>query len=357
MKVFAKTAAALAALLVTQQAGAIGVTFNFRVNSSGPSIYPCNAGLLTPNENPRVCYIAGTTQRCTPTCDGDNCTPTPPRPTFNKGTGLQALTAPPPPPPPPGGPAENACVCTTSQGDSYANFFEASYHNWDETGDPTLQMASGIDSFNHLFGESAAYGKSLTSLTFNLGNELYNAKYFVDICYRGPQIDYRNIDTAWDLYGKVSVTDFGYQNGSDGYKNLSDLTQKAYVICDLQKDTCPTCNDADPVTDRDAAIFSDSNDFLSKSGAGSARYDFSYESPLKTTLPSSLTEVFKIQNAFNQYGKSAPRFCKIRYVFSETNGLSDRTAILRKWQKHGAQVCTYSQIEATGITPRMSTPH
>jgi hypothetical protein len=343
---------ALATVVITQQAGAIGVTFNFRVNSSGPSIYPCNAGLLTPNDNPKVCYIAGTSTRCTPTCVGDACDPQTPPPPPPALFGM-SLAGGPPPPTPPTNPPENSCVCTTTQGDSYANYFDASYHNWDETGDPTLHVASGIDSFNKLFNEPTAYGKTLQNLTINLGNELYNAQYFVDICYRAPQIDYRGIDTSWDLYGKVSVTDFGYQNGSSGYKTLSDLHAKAYVICDLQRDTCPTCNDADPVTDTSAAIFSEGNDFLKATGSGAARYDFSYQTGAITSLPSSLTEVFNIHDAFKNLGKSAPRFCKIRYVFSENNGLSAQTAILRKWQKHGAQVCTYSQIEATGITPHL----
>lgn len=351
MKVILKTAAALAAFVVTQQAGAIGVTFNFRVNSSGPSIYPCNAGLLTPNENPKVCFIAGTNKRCVPTCKGEDCKPGEDHPkpqsvgavNFMGDSGNHGDHG------DHGNYESNSCVCTTSKGDTYANYFEASYGDWDETGDPTVQVASGIDAFNKLFGENIAYGKTLKKLTFNLGNELYNARYFVDICYRGPQIDYRDLETKWDLYGKVGVTDFGYHNGSAGYKTLSGLKAQAYVVCDLQKDDCPTCNDANPVKDREAAVFNEGLNFLATSGSGGARYDFAYEGPIKTSLPSSLTEVFSLPDAFKNYGKSAPRFCKIRYVFSETNGLYEKTAILRKWQKHGAQVCTYSQIEASGI--------
>lgn len=360
MKGLMKTAAAMAVFVVTQQAGAIGVTFNFRVNSSGPSIYPCNAGLLTPDRNPKVCFIAGTNTRCTPSCTGEDCKPTPPQPphpsSFYSLFGGQGGGGPechgndcgggghqtPPP-------EANSCVCTTSEGDTYANYFQASYGGWDETGDPTVEKPSGIDAFNRLFGEKEAYGKTLKKLTINLGNELYNARYFVDICYRGPQIDYRDIETQWDLFGKVSVTDFGYQNGGHGYKSLSELQGKAYVVCDEQKDDCPSCNDANPVTDPNSAIFNDGSDFLSKSGPHGARYDFGYEGSNKTTLPSSLTEMFHLPDAFRNHGKRAPRFCKIRYVFSETNGLHEHTAILRKWQKHGAQVCTYSQIEATGI--------
>lgn len=347
-KIILKTATTVAGLLLAQQAGAVGVTFNFRVNSSGPSIYPCNAGLLTPSQNPKVCFIAGTTTRCTPTCIGEDCLPgqNPPRSLVHglfSGGGSQ-------PQPPPAPPAENSCVCNTTQGSSYANYFDASYRDWDQTTTSSNQTVSGQDTFNKLFSESTAYGKTLDKLTINLGSELYNAQYFVDMCYRGPQIDYRDVETKWDLYGKIGVSDFGYQNGSNGYRSLSSLQAKAYVICDLQRDDCPTCNDANPVTDPEAAIFAEGTNFLTTSGAGSARFDYSYQGTTVTSLSSSLTEIFNIPNAFANLGHSAPRFCKIRYVFSETNGTNAATALLRKWQKHGAQVCTYSQVEASGVT-------
>jgi len=40
----------------------------------------------------------------------------------------------------------------------------------------------------------------------------------------------------------------------------------------------------------------------------------------------------------------APRFCKVRYVFSETNQ-GAATPFLRKWQRHGAEVSTFTKIE------------
>ncbi|MNY53343.1 hypothetical protein D3C86_1890900 [compost metagenome] len=40
-----------------------------------------------------------------------------------------------------------------------------------------------------------------------------------------------------------------------------------------------------------------------------------------------------------------PRFCKVRYIFKETNAATGSIKNLRKWQRHGAEMCTYTNIE------------
>lgn len=359
MKSLVRAAMTFAILATAQQASAIGVTFNFRVNSSGPSIYPCNAGLYTPERNQRVCFIAGTKERCEPTCEGEGCYPGDHKPKPHGSASMSAATWTNPTPPayPPRPEKENSCVCSTDGGEAHANYFTAAYRHWDETGSyhsmgyprhtKKANIVSGLGKFNTLDKEHDSYGNILEKLTFNLGNELYNTSYFVDICYRGPQIDYGDFKTKWHLKAAASLTDFGFQDAGHGYSKLADLGVAVKYICDYGD--YPECKggkcggidpDLDPTSYRDnSAVFKDFHH---------AGLDF------KRFWSGENIQHLKNED-LNSYGK-APRFCKVRYVFKERNGNSP-WAMLRKWQKHGAQICTYSEIEATDIDPKHGGGH
>jgi len=298
-------------------------------------------------KNRHVCYYAGTKDRCEQECVGDHCDPKPHSADFASLIGMST------PPPkdcqdgncaPPPNKNKKACVCTTEEGERYANYINGSYGFWGETGDPQkLVSAQPGDSqyWQTLFKEDESYKNILEHLTVNLGNELYNTSYFVDICYRGPQIDYRGLETAWDMLGKASVTDFGYgaHGGGESYSELSKLKMKAQVICSLQDDSKDYESDLNLDPTKDGPIFSPMKNV-----------DFSAQTPYAVNASSSLVTLLDIKD--KKFSKnscsSAPKFCKIRYTFEETDSSGEHPN-MRKWQKHGAQICTFTKIEPTSI--------
>ncbi|WP_415061197.1 hypothetical protein [Bdellovibrio sp.] len=347
MKRLVKAMATTAVTLMAIQANAIQVNYSFRVNSSGPSIYPCNAGLLTEDKyggDKVACYTATTHEACTPKCEGLDCDGGfKPKPhsleliSFHGGG---------PTPPPPSTPdPKNACVCTTDKGRKYGNYLHVSHRPWGESVDPTSNVVSSINTgkFAQTFNEVDAYKNVLEKLSFNLGTELYNAKYFVDICYRGSQIDYTNFATKWNVLAEASVTDYGFGAPNDGYSEMAGLKHKAYVICSLQNRSCADgeCDDKNWVIDSNSVPqFND----LFLSSFMPIKADFKYQGSSHSTSSGGFTELVDLTDK-DLKDLRATKFCKIRYVFEETNGDNPTTAKQRKWQKHGADVCTHSKIE------------
>ncbi|WP_413577647.1 hypothetical protein ACLVWU_04430 [Bdellovibrio sp. HCB290] len=357
MKRFVKVLATTAVSFMAMQANAIQVTYTFRVNSSGPSIYPCNAGLLT--ENPyrgdkAICYTSDTHEACDPDCVGVDCKgngngkdgPNLPEPHFANlfnGGGHN-----PPPHTPPGPPRKNVCECTTEAGRENGNYIHATYVPWGQGADPHKDVISGQSPyFAHVFpGEVDAYKNVLQSLSFNLGSELYTAKYFVDICYRGSQIDYGTINTGWNILAETAVTDFGYAPSGEGYSKLADLEMKAYVICTTQNKTCEhgNCNDYDTqINSSEVAQYNTS--FLQYLNQG--KFNYSDKSDWEDAK-GSFTQLIDNKNV-DLGNHAAAKFCKIRYVYSETNGLDKNKAKHRKWQKHGANICTHTKVEMASM--------
>ncbi len=417
MKRFFKAMATAAVTLMAMQANAIQVTYSFRVNSSGPSIYPCNAGIL--NDNPHggdkvACYTAHTHKKCNPNCVGLDCKggnqgdgPNLPNPT---PSGFSSLFGPPPPsfnqgqcqnaggtwthvphnsnqdqdghapwgfcscngsplasgtcsgggdPETPQDPRDNACVCTTDSGRKFGNHMTATHVPWADgevSAGPevtTVKQAGLLGSFEKVFGgaplngEVEAYNHVLKSLVFNLGSELYTAKYFVDICYRGSQIDHGVFNTKWKLLGESALSDFGVGGNTNGYSKLAGLEVKAYIKCTLRNKSC-TAGNCDPnndvINEGSVAWFND--DFLNLLGGTKPAGGYHGEGSWNDPAGAGVFQTLLGGNSNVDLGdQKAPRFCKVRYVFSETNGLDASTAIHRKWQKHGANICTHTKIE------------
>lgn len=349
--------ATTAVTLMAMQANAIQVTYSFRVNSSGPSIYPCNAGLTThdPHEGDKVaCYTAITHEKCSGDCVGLDCKGGEeekddhhgPKPksvlpefmTWSGGHGGPGHGG-------PGGGKEddkNNCVCTTSKGRKNGNYFHANWRPWGDSVDPHTDVVSGSGmTFNKLFDEKTAYHKVLEKLSFNLGSELYNAKYFVDICYRGSQIDYSHFETKWNLLAEASVTDYGLKVQGDGYSDLADLKMKAYIICNTQDRSCEEgyCKDED---DKLHYVPQFNDYFLTNFNP--TYTDYEYESDSWTANSSTFKKIIDKQYKELDYKGGAAKYCKIRYVFEEKDGLS-KYGKHRKWQKHGADICTHTKVE------------
>lgn len=353
--------ATMAVTLMALQANAIQVTYSFRVNSSGPSIYPCNAGLLTKNPyrgDKQICYTEIDHKPCNGECVGLDCEggekPKPrPQGLDTPGINWSGISGGPGGPGGPGNntpPAKNNCVCTTQEGRENGNYLHANYRSWGDVQDPHADVVSGGSyGFNKIFSEVNAYNKVLEQLSFNLGSELYTAKYFVDICYRGSQIDYSHFDTKWNVLAEASVTDYGLGAGSgQGYSKLAGLKHKAYVICTVQNKSCAggQCNDEDlPINENTVAQFND--DFLNALRPG--KFDYDEESGWMDTHPGAFTQLIDKENISLTRYSQATKFCKVRYVFEETNGLTAAGAKHRKWQKHGADVCTHTKIEMADL--------
>ncbi|ASD62901.1 hypothetical protein [Bdellovibrio bacteriovorus] len=418
MKRLLKAMATTAVTLVAMQANAIQVNYSFRVNSSGPSIYPCNAGLLTKGDtygDKKICYYEGTNTACTPKCDGLDCEggskPTPQfiqnlatwsnTPLNTKSaceaagrnwisTPTHASNV------PPGvlgsekdqaGPGKfvycditcktsghtfnsqdrtcsnpgggnnggngNTCVCSTQEGRKFGNYVHASWTKWEDRQDPHTDKVSGISPyFATLFGEVDAFDRVLDKLSFNLGSETYNAAYFVDICYRGSQIDYSHYKAAYKVIAEASLTDIGHKYNGKGYSDFADLEVQAHLICTSQTQNCENgnCSDTDehpngsntPQFDNDITDIDDPVSNHTKYLAGDIK-DLISGANFVQTIDKN-TPIY-----LDKYNKgAAAKFCKVRYIFKEKDGLGHYPK-LRKWQKHGANICTHTKIEMADL--------
>lgn len=209
-------------VMAYQNAFAISLVYKFNVNSSGPDLYACNAGIR--HQEATVCYVRGK--------PGQTCEP--------------SLYC---------GPGQNCnisnCVCLSGQGSNRADQLIAKYTKWtdhDYSNGGPVQTKSIVATANwqKLFDDADAWNYELTTddiansngrnLTFNLTSEVYNAEYFVDICYRGPRID-----LPGSSGGQYSFSASTYGNDSFGelfpdgnlarYLELAKLATKAEVQC------------------------------------------------------------------------------------------------------------------------------
>lgn len=303
--------------LSAQNAFAVNLTFQFDVNSSGPSIYACNAGIRHA-ESARICYDRISGNSCTPSCAAGNaasCT---------------------------NGATPQSCVCTGEenggvQGTWRLDYLKATTADWvDNTGAATNVASTSIEApnsanFATVFGsDGAAFGKQLTGMTINLGSEVYGAEYFVDVCYRGPQIDYTNIPGLnFGLKGKVTVTNLrATVSGAPNYQDVAKLNAKAEVRCFMQ-DSFDNCT-ADTIPGVSVGCGNTADGFYNYT-ANSGAYTPMYTSAQETTLLST--------NSFSAGAtKRTPRFCVVRYTFKES------ALTMRKWKLQQARACTYTEI-------------
>lgn len=317
--------------LSAQNAFAINLTFQFDVNSSGPSIYACNAGIRHVAAT-NVCYDRNTNQSCTPGCAA--------------GIVSQCL----------GGSAPSSCVCTGenydsgTQGTWRLDFLQANSAAWTDNqvqaGASTAHLlaATGSSSFNQIttgaFPALNAYGRQLKDLTINLGSEIYNAEYFVDICYRGPQIDYRHNGQVvpglnFGLKANATIFDIKLADGVS-YRSLSTLQVKAeakcimnddfdYCLADIIPGETAGCESSSSLTTHTYGKISNNGVFVDMSGSA-------------INVAKLITDA-----SMNSNNNVTPRFCQIRYSFQETSKK------IRKWKLQQARICTYTEISEPTI--------
>lgn len=297
----------LVMVFMSGNASAISLVFKFDVNSSGPSIYACNAGIKHKKSNPRICYNRETLAQCNPNLceEGEACN----------------------------------CVCTgnvltpaTEGGEWKYDFLAAISADWTDNeeliGDTTKHnvRANNSSNFSTIFDSDVdAFEKQLTHLEFNLSSERYGAEYFLDVCYRGPQIDffgaselgYPDFDyLAYGIETQVTVTDLTNGDGPK-YQDVSDLAVSAEIICDIQ-----------------------GSGSHQGGGDNSITFESDYTKSLITNQLFSTNGDVVNGNKKTLLGpENAPRFCKVRYFFKESN------TDMRKWKKQKARVCTTTVVD------------
>lgn len=287
----------VAIALFAISAQAIELNFQFKVFSSGPDIYACNVGLKHADPAGQVCYYDNTNLACQPgDCLNNDC-------------------------------AKHNCICTSNNGGAYLmDFFHVGYGSWLSNITSQTSKKAGQSSYVQLFTDAQAWDNRIDNLTFNFGSERYGAQYYVDICFRGPQIEYYDLGVTsnWAITTQVNATDFNLNTLR--YRQLADLSAKVEYVCDLQgmgNYQHAVNNSGQYDTSDNEAIF----------GAGDTR---DAKGPLAFN-GNAIT--FHNQNTLIN-GLYSPRFCKVRYYFDE-NAVQN----VRKWQIHGAQVCTFTRIE------------
>ena len=306
----------LVALLAMTSAQAITLKFEFDVNSSGSSIYPCNAGLKHTANKEKICYNRVDKQACNP---ATQCKP--------EDTSCN-------------------CVCTgTNGGANHVDFFSATYSDWSDshqdlpaTSDPkSVKAATSGSEYNTLFESSvtksdavkntAYFEKQLRSLTFNLGSEKFGAEYFLDVCFRGPQIDYYNANVKSNWVAKTKAT---IQNvtGDAVYADLSDLNVKSEIVCELQ--------DGSEIVANEVPGVGGLNEFVNEYGVDAPMIPWTSLRAGNENAKKSLTIV---PNRI-----TVPKFCKVRYYFKEAVNTGDYKEV-RPWTLQQAKVCTETSIE------------
>lgn len=319
----------LSSLFFSLTAQAVSLEFKFDINSSGPSIYACNAGIKHKGYRDRVCYDRVTGNSCKP---AEDCRSE----------------------------VDCNCVCTGStapDGETRHDFLRVSYDHWKDNGETagyggSKNLYAPETHYNTAFNENhkEEWHKQLTKMTVNLGSERYGAEFFLDVCYRGPQIEYfaasqhggfppPGIGTPnFSLKAQATINDIVSQNGLK-YSHLADLKVKTEVVCDQQgKGDYKYAGTHHPYgpTQYDL-VKTDIHGMWVGDGQFHAATNFrdfnNYHSAYL------LNQFINVNNAFT------PRFCKVRYTFLE-NRRYDHNPLkqLRKWKLQKAQVCTFTEI-------------
>lgn len=308
MNVVKKALFVLAFFATAFSAQAIEVSFDFSVFSSGASIYPCNAGIKHAKAQEVVCYKRTNTQQ---SCNPNSC---------EQGQSCD-------------------CVCSGEDGSYLTDFAAAKYTNWTDHNQNYPHQSSsakiaadGSKNFifkNNVDNNGAKSGnyfdKQLSSLSFNLGSELFGAEYYLDVCFRGPQIDYATagISTNWVAEAEATINDM--TGGYSSYAAVAGLNVTSEIVCDYQQAYNPN-----PLN------------YVPGSNAFSGNY--SEELISNQSLGYSTAVAYGTENITGHGAGKAPTFCRVRYSFTEGNGLSGKD-LFRPWKTQAAKVCTRTSIE------------
>lgn len=296
-------------LLGLTQADAISLRFKSKIFSSGPDIYACNAGVASAFLQNSVCYFRGTKNFCTPTsCNNakENC--------------------------------NTNCVCLdkSGSGDAYVNKLLLKYKAYNTNATPVAVTKNAVGpKFEAVFSSIDSWKNEISDVATYFMTEAYTGSYFIDICYRGTQIP--NGGGYFVLSSEASaipflVTDLAgytsFDNNRTGldfnvvgeiYTEKAGLTVERFVVCG----TSSTASDF---------VINGTTGVPSGPVSGATFYHSSPESSLRASAQTV------------SHGSTIdPKFCKVRYIFRETNWKSS-LPLQRDNKGEGAEVCTYTTI-------------
>ncbi len=268
-------------MLAADSAYALRLVYKFNIESSGPTMYACNVGIR--HDGGQVCHIRGNPgQSCEPNlvcAPGQDCN-------------------------------INNCICTgPNGGESFWDVVNGRYFPYTEvneapSGGQNFEIRSNRNTWQTLFNDTDAFNWQLGAsdiantsgdgVTFVLTSEVMSASYFVDICYRGPQIvaPNGNINNVYVFSSSAYGSDHlgrPLPNSSDiaRYTELSDLAASVRIQC---------------YEDLNSAPF----------------YEQTFDGGLMNGQRVNFVTTDVISN-LSRNGQ-IPRFCRVRYFFEETNG-------------------------------------
>lgn len=293
---------------ILSHASSISLTFNISAVGSGHSLYACNAGLWTDSTSGTVGRDVITGSDCTASLDNQN------------------------------------CLTIDPSGSEILNTLVATYGPWSGTTTPTTvtitSATSNAGSSGVVFaiGNTSSWTSKLGTVTFTLGSVLQNASFFVDLCYRSPQIEYHqsygsSMPFKWQLRTDVTEAVISGSDGRNSYASAAGLVVTSRLVCDTQglgtyiwatngTGASPTAgggvyNSANferDITETNLSTFS--GDFLPSAVTASV--------PIAGT---STLHTFTAGQVTVSSTHRAPRFCKIRYYFQENGTLRLNTAV------------------------------
>lgn len=340
---FKKIVATMAIVLpLAQTANALEYRFKFKVTSSGPDMYACNAGIRTIPLNCDVCYKENSDGTKTNIDRPGSCSST----ATNCGSRIKCISR------------------GTGNGESYMNYITAGKRAWTDHSAAqaprsNVTITSQANSYKKIVDDSVAMDTKIEDLLFELGSEAYTAEYFVDICYRAPQHEYAQagVSANYSILANVGSTDFlsvGKTMGDSDRSGLIMLNNEelgryttsaavkvsSYVVCDTQgQGTYQAAANNSGVyntSENEANFTFGSNGYPTGGQNGS----FFRSSDLRSLTGTAMDMVST--NTANL------RFCKMRYVFTETRGQScsgDKNLMFRDWTRKGAEMCTYTVVD------------
>jgi hypothetical protein len=338
-----KMVATMAILLpLAQNANALEYRFKFKVTSSGPDMYACNAGIRTVPLNCDVCYKENSDGTKVNVDRPGSCSTT----ATNCGSRIKCISR------------------GTGNGETLMNYVTAGKRPWTDhsaaQGPRTnVSLTSQANTFKQIVADGVAMDTKIEDLLFELGSEAYTAEYFVDICYRAPQHEYAadSVNANYAMLLNVGSTDFlsvGTTKGDNNRDGLIMLNQNelgryttaagvkvsSYLVCDTQGQgsyQSAANNSGIYNTSENEANFVVGSNGLPTGGQNGS---FFRSSDLRSLTGTAMDMI--------STNTSNLRFCKFRYVFTETRGQTcsgDKSSIFRDWTRKGAEMCTYTVVD------------
>jgi len=310
------------AVLMFQNAEAATYRYKFKVASSGLDIYACNAGVLSQSTQ-LVCvdkktgksYVGAEAKLFAESCS------------TAKGN------------------CQSSIICNQDLGSTFLNGMSGQIMSYDSyaTGarnfTDKVSQANGKNIWSTLVSEKDAKNNVVGDLSFMFMTEMYNAKYFVDICIRAPiNLIGKSLSNNFILSQRAADVPLVYtgrkipgQTNRDGVivdESLTNYIKKAGVKVDGYIG-CDTLDTAGADLNLANVEFITGADGMTPVSAGGK--EFKASSGLNMMNGSEiLIKSTEVQN---------PVFCKVRYVFTETS-----LTTFRPNKTEGAEMCTYTEF-------------